>query len=323
MHWSKDIKALRRGVRLATRISLAQLRRTLKPQVPAPATTPRGFLPLPAFSPNPGRLRALTYLPPRAVRPGAPLIVLLHGCGQDAVAFAADAGWTALADRLALPLLLPEQRDTNHRQRCFQWFQPEEIARDRGESGSIAAMVRAAATRFGSDPDRVFVAGLSAGGAMAAAVLAGYPEIFAAGAVAAGLPVGAAGSAMTALARMAHGSPARAPDAWAALARSVAPTGHAGRWPRLSIWHGALDDVVVPANGAQLAAQWVALHGLPATPTHADGVRQRWGDAVEFWRLPDLGHTWPVAAGTGRPSSFAAVNAVPAVPMIARFWGLE
>ncbi|HEY1933479.1 MAG TPA: PHB depolymerase family esterase [Acetobacteraceae bacterium] len=321
MHWSKDLRALRRGARLATRVTLAQLRRSLKSAEPVVPPMPHGFLPLPAIQPNPGGLRGVAYLPGSGVLPDAPLIVLLHGCGQDAIAFATDAGWTALADRLRLPLLLAEQQEANHRQRCFQWFQPDQIARGQGEAGSIAAMVRATVRRFACDPHRVFIAGLSAGGAMAAAMLAAYPELFAAGAVVAGLPVGTADGTLQALTRMAHGAPAREPDAWAALARRVAPAGHAGPWPRLSVWHGAADDTVVPVNGEQLAAQFVALHRLPAAPTRADTHHACWGDAVELWRLPGVGHAWPVAAG-GAAARFTTPGAVAAVPMIARFWGL-
>ena len=307
MQWSKDLRALRRGVRLATRVSLNQLRRNLAATAPLAQAVPQGFVPLPGFRPNPGRLRGLIYRPAGGLRPGAPLIVLLHGCGQDAVAFAADAGWMALADRLRLALLLPEQQAENHRQRCFQWFQPDHIARGHGEAGSVAAMVHAAIAQLDSDPGRVFVAGLSAGGAMAAALLAADPALFAAGAVVAGLPVGTADGTMQALTRMAHGGPAREPDAWAALARRLAPAGYAGPWPRLSIWHGAADDVVVPLNGEQLAAQFIALHRLPAAATATEACHTSWADAVELWRLPEQGHAWPATA----------------VPAIARFWGLD
>jgi poly(hydroxyalkanoate) depolymerase family esterase len=182
-------------------------------------------------------------------------------------------------------------------------------------------MVSRAIAHFGSDRGRVFIAGLSAGGAMAASVLAAHPELFSAGAVVAGLPVGTAGNAMAALGRMATGGPDRHPDAWAASVRSTRPKDHAGTWPRLSVWHGASDDIVVPANGEQLAKEWAALHRLPEAPPDAGGVHRRWGEAVEFWRLPGLAHGWPVAAG-GNAGKFTFDNPVPAVPMIARFWGL-
>lgn len=320
MHWSKELRSLRRGVRLATRVGLAQVQRNLK-AASAARPAPHGFMPIAASRPNPGRLRGLIYLPPDKVAADGPLIVLLHGCGQDAVSFATDAGWTALADRLRVPLLLPEQQDANNRQRCFQWFEPEHVARGRGEAASIAAMVRATVSQFACDRRRVFIAGLSAGGAMAAAMLAAYPDLFAAGAVVAGLPVGTANGTLSALTRMAHGGSVRTPDEWAALARTIAPAGFRGPWPRLSIWHGDSDDVVVPLNGEQLALQWAALNGLPAAPSSADGIRACWGEAMELWRLPRLGHAWPIGPDAAA-SRFAAAGPIAAAPMIARFWRL-
>jgi len=322
MHWSDGLGALRRGLGVATRVAAARLREH-GPGAPATARSEPGrFVILPEFGANPGRLRLRIYLPAVPVRAGAPLIVLLHGCGQDGADFAADTGWTALADRLGVPLLLPEQQAANNHQRCFQWFQPDETRRGHGEVASIAAMVTAAAGRFQSDPRRVFVAGLSAGAAMAAALLVAYPELFAAGAVFAGLPVGYAGSAVQALARMAHGGPDFSPAEWVERARRVAPPGYTGRWPRLSVWRGDADQVVAPENGLKLVAQWCALHGLPDTPTRETAHRRAWGDAVELWTLPGLGHAWAIGPGEGLRSPFAAPGPVSAVGEIARFWGI-
>ena len=274
----------------------------------------------PAFGPNPGRLRLRTYVPDRPLRPGAPLVVLLHGCGQDAGEFAEDAGWMALADRLGAPLLLPEQMEANNRHRCFQWFHLAHTRRGHGEAASIAAMVSAMAGRWQSDPRRVFVAGLSAGGAMAAAMLAAYPDLFAAGAVFAGLPVGSATSMAQALARMAHAGPDCSPADRAEQARRMAPAGYAKPWPRLSVWHGEADRVVLPENGRNLAAQWCALHGIDATPTRQAACCRAWGDAVEHWTLPGLGHAWAIGAPQARAVPFIAPGPVDAVTEIARFW---
>src|SRR4051812_40018723 len=100
------------------------------------------------FGANPGDLAMKLYVPPARPRPGGPLLVLLHGCGQEADRFAADSGWAALADRLGAPLLLPEQTAGNNRGRCFNWFEPGDIARDAGEAASIRHMVATAATRL-------------------------------------------------------------------------------------------------------------------------------------------------------------------------------
>ncbi len=320
MEWQSGLGSLRRGLGIASRAAVARLHQhgPATPETDRPL--PGRFVTLREFGPNPGRLRLLAYLPARAVRPGAPLIVLLHGCGQDARDFATDAGWTALADRLRLPLLLPEQQAANNHQRCFHWFHLAETKRGHGEAASIAAMVSAMVPRLGCDPKQVFAAGLSAGGAMAAALLAAYPDVFSAGAAFAGLPVGGTTSMMQALTHMAHGVGDAPAAEWVARARHVAPPQYTGPWPRLSVWRGNADQVVAPENGAMLATQWRALHGMAEMPTLQTKYRVAWGDAVELWTLPALGHAWTIGDCSGHPSEFAVPGPVDAVAEIARFW---
>ena len=277
------------------------------------------------FGANPGALGMLQYEPPSPPRPGAPLLVLLHGCTQDAGGFALACGFMALADRVGAPLLLPEQRAENNPGRCFNWFAPADTRRGSGEAVSIRQMVAHALRQFQGDPERVFVAGLSAGGAMAAALLAAYPDVFAAGAVVAGLPVGVATDLPSALARMrsAGGETREALVARAAPARA----GGVGwpRMPRLSVWHGSTDKTVDPANGDALVAQWTGLLGLPAAPDREDQVargvtRRTWGRAVEQWRLDGFGHAFPAREPGADP--YVQRAPVSAAEEIARFWGL-
>jgi poly(hydroxyalkanoate) depolymerase family esterase len=275
------------------------------------------------FGANPGGLRMLMHVSPVPPRPGAPLLVLLHGCGQDAANFAAASGFVAVADRLGAALLLPEQQAANNQGRCFNWFAPADIRRDGGEAASIRAMVAAAVRRHGSDPRRVFVAGLSAGGAMAAAMLAAYPDVFAGGAVVAGLPVGVATDISSALALMSHAGA----DSRAALAARLAAAPDGARWPLLSVWHGTGDRTVDPANADALVAQWTGRLALPDAPDAesqpAPGVRRRaWGRAVEQWSIAGMGHGLPIA---GRVSADPYVLPAPvqAADAIARFWGLQ
>jgi poly(hydroxyalkanoate) depolymerase family esterase len=322
MDWSDGVRSLRRGLGIASRVAVARLTEDSPKSSLAGLSAQGRFAVLPEFGPNPGHLQLRVYLPSAPVRNDAPLIALLHGCGQDAASFATETGWTALADRLGLPLVLPEQQELNNRARCFQWFLPSDTERGHGEAGSIAAMIAFAAAKFGSDPNRIFVVGLSAGGAMAAALLASYPDLFAAGAVCAGLPVGSAGSALQALARMAHGAPECDTDEWITRVRRIAPCGFSGAWPRLSVWHGEADEIVVADNGRKLAAQWRALHGLPEAPSHESRFHQSWGDLVELWMFPGFGHAWPVGRGGGLPAHFTAPAPAVAVSEIARFWGI-
>jgi poly(hydroxyalkanoate) depolymerase family esterase len=328
MKYSRSLRTLCRGVKLVTRVAKAKLD-IVKVATPAPPADPGRLVTFDDFGDNPGRLRMVVYSPPSVA--GRPLVVLLHGCGQDAAGFAANSGWIELADRLQFPLILPEQADAHNAGRCFQWFQPRDTTRDAGEAGSIAAMTRSAISRFGTDPKRVFIVGLSAGGAMAAAMLAAYPDLFVAGASVAGLPVGTARSGLQAIMRMASAGPDQTPKEWAALVRAAAPVGFAGPWPRLSVWQGLADTTVAPENGKLLAKQWRALHGLtvpPAAEKVHNGVRHRmWPHGtqplVELWSLPNFPHAYPAGARVVTPGHFVEPAPVDATEGIARFFGLD
>lgn len=168
---------------------------------------------------------------------------------------------------------------------------------------------------------------------MAAALLAGHADCFAAGAIVAGLPVGAAVSTAQALARMAHAGPPPSPMGWAESARTAAPSGYAGPWPRVSIWHGALDRTVDPGNAQNLALQWTGVHGLNPGTFHeiADGGvhRRAWGDPaeplVETWILEGMGHGFPVDASRPgcEPGRWVLDAGLDGPAAMARFFGIE
>jgi poly(hydroxyalkanoate) depolymerase family esterase len=314
-------RATRRALRQAANLVPTSLFDPLRPATAFAAGAAGSIVEIGGFGANPGRLRMLLHVPSPAPRPGAPLLVLLHGCGQDARGFAASSGFMALADRLGAPLLLPDQQIENNQHRCFNWFRPTDIRRGSGEVASIRQMVGEVLRRFEADPGRVFVAGLSAGGALAAALLAAYPDVFAGGGVVAGLPVGAAHDPHQALLQMSR--PERAPrEVWVARL----PERRQTRWPRLSVWHGEADRTVDPANADLLVAQWTGRLGLTEAPDAefrpAPGLRRRvWGDAVEQWSVAGFGHGFPVAEG--QPTDpFVLPAGIAAAEAMARFWGL-
>lgn len=281
------------------------------------------------FGPNPGKLRMLAYAPERPLdKP--PLVVVLHGCRQTAEDYDRGAGWSQLAERHGFILCLPEQRRGNNSHTCFNWFTERNTARGMGEAGSIAAMVAHLVEAHGVDEDRIFVTGLSAGGAMTAAMLAAYPDVFAAGAVIAGLPYRAATSVGAALNVMSNGDRRTGLDAAAAVRGA---SDHQGPWPRLSVWHGTADDTVTHGNARALIRQWRKLNGLRAAPSREERVsgqiRRVWTDAlgsvlIEEFQLDDFGHGVPLeAAALGEPGPFIMEAGISSTLHIADFFGLR
>jgi poly(hydroxyalkanoate) depolymerase family esterase len=143
------------------------------------------------FGANPGNLEMWTYSPAGADRGPAPLVVVLHGCTQKASSMA-PGGFEVLADARRFHLLYPQQKSENNPAGCFNWAgeygDPANLERGKGENRSIVSMVETMKATHSIDPARVYVIGFSAGGAFAAVLLATWPDVFAAGAIAAGVP---------------------------------------------------------------------------------------------------------------------------------------
>lgn len=286
---------------------------------------------LDAFGSNPGALRARTYIP-AGLGAHAPLVVVLHGCTQTAAGYDTGAGWSRLADEHGFALLFPEQRRANNANLCFSWFSPDDIQRGSGEALSIRQMITATVRAHAIDPDRVFVTGLSAGGAMTSVMLAAYPEVFAGGAIIAGLPYGSVNSIPQAFDRMrGQGYPAAAE--LAAQVRRASQ--HQGPWPTISIWHGSGDATVNPSNADAIVGQWRALHGLDAAPSRTELVdgypRRVWCDAtgtelIEEYSITGMGHGTPLDTrgpdGCGASGAYMLEASISSTRHIAGFWGL-
>jgi feruloyl esterase len=283
------------------------------------------------FGANPGNLRMLMYLP-EALPAGAPLVVVLHGCTQTAHSYDDGTGWTTLADRYGFAVLLPEQRRGNNPLRCFNWFRADDNSRDAGEALSIREMVGYMARTHGVDSARVFVTGLSAGGAMTAVMLATYPDVFAGGAVASGVPYRCANGLQEAFDCIFQGKVLPAAD-WGARVRAA--TQHKGPWPKLSVWHGDADSTVKPVNAEEIIKQWTNVHSLPAKATaeqNIDGHRRYvWRnaageDVIESFSIAGMPHGQAINPhgpdGCGRAGPFLHDLGISSAEHIARFWGL-
>jgi poly(hydroxyalkanoate) depolymerase family esterase len=314
-----------------TTAMLARLRRT---SMKTPSTTPASgsLVETLAFGENPGALRMLSHTPD-ALAAGAPLVVVLHGCTQTAEGHAVAGGWITLADRLGFAVLAPEQVAANNPNRCFNWFEPGDTTRGRGEAASIAAMIAAMVQTHACDPRRVFVTGLSAGGAMTAVMLATYPELFAGGAIIAGLAYGVARGVPDALRVMGRGDGRGATALGSLVKRSDAGP------LKLAIWQGDADYTVNAANAQDLARQWTSAlhlaqpHGEVAklgnrtrSTWRDDGQTDRAGSVVELNIVHGLGHGTPLSTRSegdvGTPAPYMLEAGLSSTLEIADFWGL-
>lgn len=272
------------------------------------AAPPVRLAELAPFKPNPGNLRGHAYIPD-GLEAQAPLVVVLHGCTQTAADYDQGSGWSKLAERHGFALLFPEQKRENNNLLCFNWFTVGDSQRGMGEAASIRAMIDAMKASHRIDPGRIFITGLSAGGAMASVMLATYPEVFAAGAIIAGVPYGCASDVREAFDCMGGRARAQATELGAKVRRA---SPHKGPWPRVSIWQGSADHTVAPSNADAIVLQWAHLHGVGPQPSRIDSIegypRSSWADedgaiVIERYDITGMGHGTPLMPGSDEGQS--------------------
>jgi poly(hydroxyalkanoate) depolymerase family esterase len=264
------------------------------PPQAAPRQSARGEFIAASFSGRVGSRDYKLFIPPAAGTRALPLVVMLHGCTQDPDDFAAGTAMNETAMEHGFFVLYPAQSKKANPQRCWNWFKHNHQARGRGEPELLAGMTREVMARHGIDPARVYVAGLSAGGAMAAILGDAYPEVFAAVGVHSGLATGIAKDLPSALGAM-KGSAAR-PNAAASGVATI-------------VFHGDADATVHPGNGRHVVTASAGTADGEVEKGYSAGGRSytRWvhrgtgGEVVaEHWLVHGAQHAW--SGGTARGS---------------------
>ena len=270
-----------------------------------------------SYSNSHGSRRYKLFIPSGHGGKPSPLLVMLHGCLQDPDDFALGTRMNAIAEEQRFFVLYPEQSEAANQTRCWNWFNAANQRRDQGEPSIIAGMSREVILSHNIDARRVYVAGMSAGGAMAAIMAATYPDLYAAVGIHSGMPYGAAQNFVAAIAAMKDGA-------------AVGATLPAKRIP-LIVFHGDQDPMVNSRNGGQLLSQWLgnAANGRQDTSTARAGegngrafTRTRYldgaGHAVaENWLVHDAGHAWSGGSSAG---SFADSSGPDASREMVRFF---
>lgn len=289
LHW-KPLAQLRTATRLMLRTGPAgHLLRATRHHAQARqrAAWPGTFLDG-QFQNGAGQRSYKLYIPASRRGPGAALLVMLHGCTQDPVDFAIGTGMNRLAEEAGMLVLYPAQSEQANPARCWNWFLEMEDKGDVGEASILAGMTRQVMAAHDIDPQQVYVAGLSAGGAMAAVLGTRYPDLYAAVGVHSGLPAFAAHDLPSALAAM--------KGEWIA--------GQYAQLPQpVIVFHGDEDRTVHPANGAALVAPHVHHTGLVPTSREghvANGLRYtrtlypspNGRVNAEYWQIHGGGHAW-------------------------------
>lgn len=217
------------------------------------------------FGSNPGALTMYSYVP-AGLPQGAPLVVALHGCTQNATDYYDDSGWPKYADLDGFAVVFGEQPSlTNPISNCFDWGTPSDDTRGKGEAESIYQMIQYAETNYGVNPHQIYITGLSAGAGMTADMLADYPDVFAGGAIDSGPAAQCSTSGIYAT-NCTSGTTNNSVAQWGSLIKNSDP-GYTGSYPRVAIWQGSSDTTVNPAELTYNMDGWTNVWGVGQTPS--------------------------------------------------------
>lgn len=273
---------------------------------PDAATAGAGRFAAESLTTRAGRRSYKVYVPSSASRAAMPLLVMLHGCTQNADDFAAGTRMNVLAEGHGLVVVYPEQASKANPNRCWNWFEPADQRRDRGEPSLIADITRTVMASAHVDPARVHIAGMSAGGAMAATLGAVYPDLFTAVGVHSGL---------------AHGAATDLPSAFQAMRSGGSDAIAAGPGVPTIVFHGDRDTTVHHRNADQVLRQATAQVPQPLVTVHDEAgaagrgaTRQVYRTAdgrtvAEGWSVHGLGHAWSGGDPTGSHTDPAGPDA--------------
>ncbi len=281
---------VRSGNLMEATVAIQRALRGGQPPAGQPSAHPERML-AGTFSNRAGTRRYKTFLPSGRPTQGLPLIVMLHGCKQNPDDFAAGTRMNRLAEELGFAVVYPAQSGKANVSACWNWFQPEHQLRDAGEPSLIAGITREVVARNQLDARRVYVAGLSAGGAMAAVMGTTYPELYSAMGIHSGLPYATARDLPSALAAM-KGRPGKA-------RRTSA---HAHRVPRI-VFHGDSDATVHPSNGEHAMTDTLEKVEQGHVNGRAYTRTTQWNASgkpvLEHWLIHGAGHAWSGGSPNG------------------------
>lgn len=314
----------------------------------------KGLTQVKDFGSNPGNLDMWQYTPAN-LKPGAPLVVALHGCTQTPQNYDDETGWTQWAQEMGFSLLLPGQKKSNNQYACFNWggdpntsqsnMDACDTQRDCGEAKSIKEMVDKISEENKVDPARIFITGLSAGAAYANVMLAAYPDVFAGGGLIAGIPYqcnrNSSGRLDSTQAFMCMSMGRKqSPQTWAEQLKKHNGFNESAnlKWPSVQIWHGERDFTVRPQNTTELMKQWTGVHGIDQQAenkrdekgyTYQAYANDKGQIKVETFFVKGMGHGVPIdqdgsgGVACGKKGSFIKETHICSSYQMAKRWKLD